>query len=60
VSDEQLPRDPDWNDVPSDLVLLHGLGPSVMLVDEDGESWPHEQLVIVPDLFGHARRLQEG
>jgi hypothetical protein len=56
VSDEQLPRDPDWDDVPSDLQLLAGLGP-VTVIEPDGVS--REQLVIVPSMFAHARRLRD-
>jgi hypothetical protein len=55
---DDLPRDPDWDDVPSDLQLLHGLGPTVTLTSEDGVG--PATLVIVPGLFGHARRLREG
>jgi hypothetical protein len=57
IRDLELPRDPDLDHVPSDLQLLAGLGPTVTVVDEDGVS--HDQLVIVPGLFGAARRLEE-
>ena len=57
MSDDELPRDPDEDDVPEELVLLAGLGPTVTVIDEDGVG-PAE-LVIVPGLFGHARRLGE-
>ena len=57
--DEQLPRDPDWDDVPDDLQLLGGLNHGrVTVLDEDGVS--SDSLVIAPGLFGHARRLEEG
>jgi hypothetical protein len=55
---EDLPRDPDMDDVPEDLQLLAGLGPTVTLTTEDGVG--PATLVIVPGLFGHARRLQDG
>jgi hypothetical protein len=55
--DEQLPRDPDWDDVPEELTLLSGLGP-VTVLDEDGVC--DDLVVIAPGLFGHARRLDEG
>jgi hypothetical protein len=58
MSDEQLPRDPDWDDVPADVELLAGLGEPVVVIEPDGVS--HDSLVIAPGLFGHARRLQEG
>jgi hypothetical protein len=54
---DELPRDPDWDDVPEELQLLSGLGP-VTVLDEDGVS-RGDQLVIVPGMFGHARRLEE-
>jgi hypothetical protein len=58
ISDTQdeLPRDPDLDHVPSDLQLLAGLGP-VTVIEPDGVS--REQLVIVPSLFAHARRLHD-
>jgi hypothetical protein len=56
VTDDELPRDP-WADVPEELVLLSGLGDRVTVLDEDGETC--DQLVIVPGLFEHARRLDE-
>jgi hypothetical protein len=62
VSGEHVPDEPpprsDWHDVPEELVLLSGLGKPVTVVDEDGETC--DQLVIVPGLFAHARRLEEG
>ena len=57
-SDESLPRDPDWDDVPEELRLLAGLGDGqVTVLCADGVS--HDVMVIVPGLFGHTRRLTE-
>lgn len=56
--DEQLPPDPDLDDVPEELRLLAGLDhgqPTV--ISEDGVG--PMALAIVPGLFGHARRLKE-
>lgn len=51
-----LPADPDLDDVDDDLRILHGLNHGVVtVICEDGVS--HDALVIVPGLFGHARRL---
>ena len=51
-------RDPDWDDVPEELALLAGLNHGrVTVLDEDGVS--QDTLVIVPGLFGHARRMDE-
>jgi hypothetical protein len=66
---DDLPRDPDYDAVPDELTLLAGLdepeSPSwcprseqVTVLDEDGAS--RDQLVIVPGLFGQARRLEDG
>jgi hypothetical protein len=57
VTDEDLPRDPDWKDVPEDLVILAGLDRPVTVLDEDGVG--PALLVIVPGLFGHASRLDD-
>jgi hypothetical protein len=57
VSADALPRDPDWDDVPEDLAILAGLGEPVTVIEPDGVS--RDTLVIVPGLFGHARRLTE-
>jgi hypothetical protein len=55
---DDLPRDPDWDDVPEELRLLAGLnGGRVLVLDEDGVG--PATLVVVPSLFGHARRLRE-
>lgn len=56
TDDELLPVDPDWDDVPMELRLLAGLGPATVIC-EDGVS--RDQLVIVPSMFAHARRLRE-
>ena len=50
--------DPDWDDVPEELRLLAGLGNPVTALCEDGVS--QDTLVVVPSLFAHARRLEEG
>ena len=53
--DDDMPRDPDWDDVPEELRLLAGLnGGRVTAITEDGVG--PAQLVIVPGMFGHARR----
>jgi hypothetical protein len=57
VTDDDLPRDPDWDDVPEDLQILAGLGPTVTVRHPDGVD--RDQLVIVPGMFGHARRLAD-
>jgi hypothetical protein len=46
------------HDVPEDLALLAGLGQPVVVLDEDGVG--PASLVVVPGLFGHARRLGDG
>jgi hypothetical protein len=56
-TEPNLPRDPDWDDVPEDLQLLAGLGP-VTVLEPDGVG--PATLVIVPAMFAHARRLREG
>ena len=56
--DDDLPRDPDWDDVPEELTLLAGLGEPVIVIEPDGVS--RDTLVIVPQMFAHARRLEEG
>lgn len=59
MSDPELPEDPDMSAVPSDLQLLHGLGHgTVTVLSEDGVS--RDLLVLVPGMWGHARRLEEG
>ena len=55
---DDLPVDPDWDDVPEELRLLAGLGNPVTVICEDGVS--QDALVIAPGLFAHARRLREG
>ena len=55
---DDMPRDPDWDDVPEALRLLAEVDDGrVTVVSEDGVG--PAQLVIVPGLFGHARRLGE-
>jgi hypothetical protein len=55
---DDLPPDPDWDDVPGDLRILAGLADPVVLTCEDGVS--RDRLVVVPSLHAHARRLGEG
>lgn len=57
VDDDDMPVDPDWDDVPDGLRLLAGLDHGQVTVQADGVS--RDSLVIVPGLFGHARRLTE-
>ena len=58
TADDELPRDPDWSDVPEELVLLSELNHGqVTVLTDDGVS--RDTLVVVPGLFGHARRLEE-
>jgi hypothetical protein len=58
IASDDLPRDPDWDDVPTDLKILAGLDKPVIVVEPDGVS--RDTLVIVPGLFAHARRLEDG
>ena len=51
---EDMPADPDLDDVPAGLA-----GQSVQITEPDGTTTT-ATLVIVPGLFGHARRLREG
>ena len=55
---DDMPRDPDWDDVPEALRLLAEVdGGRVTAITEDGVG--PAQLVIVPGMFGHARRLDD-
>jgi hypothetical protein len=56
--EDDLPRDPDLDDVPVELQQL-AEADGVTVLSEDGVS-TGDTLVIVPGLFGHARRLDEG
>jgi hypothetical protein len=56
VTADDLPRDPDWDDVPEELALLAGLA-RVGVIEPAGAS--RDVLVIVPGMFGHARRLED-
>lgn len=57
--DEELPRDPDWADVPTDLRILHGLNHGIVTtLEPDGIG--RESLCVVPSLHAHARRLADG
>ena len=56
--DDDMPRDPDWDDVPEALRLLAGLDHGrVTAITEDGVG--PALLVVVPGMFGHARRLDD-
>jgi hypothetical protein len=57
IDHDDLPRDPDLDHVPDELQLIAGLGPATV-IDADGVG--SATLVIVPGLFGHARRLRDG
>ena len=58
MTEQELPPDPDWDDVPEELVLLSALNDGqVVVLDEDGVG--PATLVVVPSLFAHARRLRE-
>ena len=57
IDTDDMPRDPDLDDVPSDLRLLHGLGGGMVNVTHPDGTVTRDALVIVPGLFGHARRL---
>ncbi len=52
-----LPPDPDLSDVPPELTALDGA--EVTTTEPDGTT-STAGLLIVPELFGHARRLREG
>lgn len=54
-SDDSLPVDPDWDDVP--LPLRHLAGDPVTVLCTDGVS--QDVLVVAPGLFAHARRVTE-
>jgi len=54
---EDMPQDPDDVDVPPGLANL--VGQSVQITEVDGTTTT-ATVVIVPELFGHARRLREG
>jgi hypothetical protein len=56
VDPDDLPRDPDYDDVPEELAELEG--ERVLLWTEDGPV--DGVLVIVPQTWAHARRLEEG
>jgi hypothetical protein len=54
---DELPRDPDWDAVPEPLRIMAGLGAPVIVLDDEGVG--PATLVVVPGLFGHAKRLTE-
>ncbi len=56
-NEHQMPRDPDLDDVPPELVALDGQ--QVTIRDADGTTTT-SVLVIAPGLWGHARRWREG
>jgi hypothetical protein len=51
--------DPDWQHVPEDLRILHGLGKPVKVIDLEDGSVTHATLVIAPGLFGDVARADE-
>ncbi len=53
LEDASMPPDPDRHDVPADLLALDGQ----QVTDEDGNI---ATMLVVPELFGHARRFREG
>ena len=55
--DDDLPPDPDLDDVPLPLLAQEGKAVTVTTVDGTTET---ATLVIVPALFAHSRRLREG
>ena len=57
IEDAELPHDPDWDAVPAELVQLSGMNRQVIVLDEEGVG--PATLVVVPQLFAHARRLSE-
>jgi len=60
IDRDAMPRDPDWDDVPEELRLLAGFNHGrVVVLDESGVS-NDDVLVVVPSLFAHTRRLEEG
>ncbi len=52
-----MPRDPDLDDVPPDLAALDGK--QITVTEPDGTTTTSTVLV-VPELWGHARRYREG
>jgi len=52
-----MPPDPDEDDVPAGLAAL--AGQPVQITEPDGTTTT-AVLMIVPGLFGHARRIREG
>ena len=54
---EDMPADPDEDDVPTGLAEL--AGQLVQITEVDGTTTT-STVLIVPELFGHARRLAEG
>jgi hypothetical protein len=56
---DELPADPDLDDVPEELRILSGVDHGqVVVLDDDGVS--REQLAVVPSVYAHARRLAGG
>lgn len=55
---DALALDPDWADVPPELAQLDGK--TVTTVSPDDGTEETAFLLVVPGLFGHARRLREG
>ena len=58
IDRDDMPPDPDLDHVDEELLLLAYSGRPVTLISEDGVG--PATVVIVPSLFGHARRMAEG
>jgi len=52
MPDTDLPLDPDFDDVPPELLAI--------AADPEQDGSGMTTVVIVPGLFGHARRLRDG
>lgn len=57
MTDLELPIDPDLDHAPPELADLDGT--SVELVNARGRRYTGS-LLIVPELFGHVRRMRDG
>lgn len=57
MTTDNLPPDPDLDDVPPELLELDGQ--EVDVLEPDG-TVTRSAVVIAPGLWGHARRLREG
>jgi hypothetical protein len=55
--DDELPEDPDWDDVPDELRALDGQRVTLLGVDSDGEpAIEQATLCVVPHLWADGRR----